>query len=66
MINDFKDLRVWQKAMDLSVDCYRLSAGFPSSERYGITVQLRDAAVSIPANSLKAEGAVVPANSSAT
>ena len=56
MINDYKDLLVWQKAMDLSVDCYRLSAGFPSSERYGITVQLRDAAVSVPANIAEGRG----------
>ena len=46
----FQDLQVWQKAHQLVLDVYRMSRGFPSSEIYGLTSQLRRAAVSIPAN----------------
>ena len=46
----FRDLEVWQQAMDLVVECYRLSEAFPKDERYGLTSQLRRAAVSIPSN----------------
>jgi four helix bundle protein len=46
----FQDLHVWQKAHQLVLDVYQLSRGFPSSEIYGLTSQLRRAAVSIPAN----------------
>jgi len=49
-IQSYRDLVVWQKAMDLVVDCYRVSTRFPDSERYGLTSQLQRAAVSIPAN----------------
>lgn len=49
-IRSYRDLVVWQKAMDLVVDCYRVSTSFPDSERYGLTSQLQHAAVSIPAN----------------
>lgn len=46
----FRDLIVWQKAHAFVLGIYRLSEGFPSAERYGITSQLRRAAVSIAAN----------------
>ena len=46
----YRDLRVWQHAMDLVVKCYRATEKFPISERYGLTSQIRRAAVSIPAN----------------
>jgi four helix bundle protein len=45
-----KDLLVWQKAMDLVVECYQLTKRFPASELYGLTSQIRRAAVSVPAN----------------
>ena len=47
---DFRDLLVWQKAHQLVLDIYRVSQVFPKCETYGLTVQLRRAAVSIPAN----------------
>ncbi len=50
VINSYKDLIVWQKAMDLVVAAYRLTEPFPQSERYGLTSQMRRAAVSIPSN----------------
>ena len=46
----FTDLIVWQKAHAFVLSTYRLSASFPQSELYGLTSQLRRAAVSIPAN----------------
>jgi four helix bundle protein len=45
-----KDLEVWKKAMDLVEQIYLLTSTFPSSELYGLTNQLRRAAVSIPSN----------------
>jgi four helix bundle protein len=49
------DLEVWKDAMRLVRDVYRATSDFPDSERYGLTVQLRRAAVSVPSNI--AEGA---------
>ncbi len=46
----FRDLIVWQKAHAFVLEIYRVSEAFPSTERYGITSQLRRAAVSIAAN----------------
>jgi four helix bundle protein len=46
----YKDLLVWQKAMDMVVAIYTLTNLFPSSELYSITSQMRRAAVSIPSN----------------
>ncbi len=50
-----KDLVVWQKAMDFVEEVYKLTEGMPSSELYGLTSQIRRAAVSVPSNI--AEGA---------
>jgi four helix bundle protein len=46
----FEELVVWQKAHALVLTVYRLSAGFPRAEVYGLTAQLRRAATSVPAN----------------
>jgi four helix bundle protein len=46
----FRDLQVWQKSMDLVEAVYAVSASFPGDERFGLTSQLRRAAVSIPSN----------------
>ncbi|CAM4154329.1 four helix bundle protein [Gillisia hiemivivida] len=45
-----KDLDVWKKGMDLVEEVYKLTANFPSNEMYGLSNQLRRAAVSIPSN----------------
>ena len=50
-----KDLKVWEKSMDLVVSTYKLSSHFPSEEKFGLTSQMRRAAVSVPSNI--AEGA---------
>jgi four helix bundle protein len=49
-IRSYRDLRVWQEAMDLAVSCYRLTSGFPRSEMFGMTSQIRRASSSVPAN----------------
>lgn len=50
-----KDLDVWKMSMDFVVDIYKLTRKFPSDEKFGLTSQLRRAAVSVPSNI--AEGA---------
>jgi four helix bundle protein len=50
MGQNFKDLIAWQKAMDLVMDIYEITKQFPREEIYGLTSQLRRAAVSIPSN----------------
>src|SRR5438105_4547528 len=50
MISSFRDLRVCQQGMDLVEMVYRLSQEFPKHEVYGLSSQMRRAAVSIPAN----------------
>lgn len=46
----YRDLIVWQKAMQLSYLIYEVTKKFPSDERYGLTSQMRRCAVSIPSN----------------
>ena len=49
-IQSFRDLDVWQISMDLVVEIYQLSKAFPADERFGLTAQIRKAAISIPTN----------------
>ena len=46
----YRDLEVWQKAMTLAKRIYQITQKFPSEERFGLTNQLRRAAVSVPSN----------------
>jgi four helix bundle protein len=55
-IKSYRDLLVWQKAMDFVLDSYRLSRAFPESEKFGLATQLQRAAVSIPANIAEGRG----------
>ena len=48
--HSFKDLIVWQKSRDLTVEIYKLTEQFPKSELYGLTSQMRRAVVSISSN----------------
>ena len=48
--SDFKDLRVWQQSMDIVTDIYKLMAYLPLEEKFGLSDQIRRAAVSIPSN----------------
>jgi len=50
MANSYRDLKVWQRSIDLTEMVYRLTAAFPASEVYGLTSQMRRAAVSIASN----------------
>jgi four helix bundle protein len=52
----FRDLLVWQKSMQLARDLYRASSSFPKSEMFGLTGQIRRAAVSVPSNIAEGHG----------
>ncbi len=49
-VNSYRDLKVWRRAMDLAVLVYELTRSFPKDEQFGLTSQVRRAAVSIAAN----------------
>ena len=49
-INSYRDLLVWQQAMDLAVEIYRVTRAWPKEELYGLASQVRRAASSVPAN----------------
>ena len=49
-MHNFKNLKVWQKSVDLAVKIYHLTSAFPASEKFGMTSQMRRAGVSIPSN----------------
>ncbi len=49
-IKSFRDLDIWQKGIDLVKNVYRETLNFPRDEQYGLTSQIRRAAVSIPSN----------------
>lgn len=55
-IQSYRDLAVWQKAMDLVIACYSLSRSFPDTEKFGLSSQLQRAAVSVPANIAEGRG----------
>jgi four helix bundle protein len=50
MIKNYKELKVWQKSYRLCLEVYRVTKGFPKEELYGLTSQMRRAALSIPCN----------------
>jgi len=50
MVRTFRELEVWRKSMALAEHVYRVTRGFPREEVYGLTSQLRRAAVSVPSN----------------
>jgi len=55
-MSSYKELEVWKKSRMIVLEIYSLSAGFPQSELYGITNQLRRASVSIPSNIAEGHG----------
>ena len=55
-INSYRDLLVWQKAMDLAVLCYSLTRSFPKEEAFGLTSQLRRSSSSVAANIAEGHG----------
>ena len=56
MNTSYRDLRVWQRAMELVLLLYRKTSAFPKEELYGLTSQMRRAAVSIPSNIAEGKG----------
>ncbi len=61
MAQDFHDLVVWQKAIDLTVCIYKLTRTFPEDEKYGLVSQMRRASVSIASNIAEGRGRLNPA-----
>jgi four helix bundle protein len=55
-IQSFRDLKVWQKSMELTVAVYGLTQSFPREETFGLTSQLRRSAISIPSNIAEGQG----------
>ncbi len=55
-IKTFRDLVAWQKAMQLAREVYKATSSMPDSERFGLTSQMRRAAVSIPSNIAEGHG----------
>ena len=56
MAGSFRDLIVWQRAMELTIAVYRLTQDFPRQEQFGLTSQIRRAASSIPSNIAEGQG----------
>ena len=56
MAQAFRDLQVWQRSIQLTVVVYRLTQNFPREEIYGLTSQIRRAAVSVPSNIAEGQG----------
>ena len=50
MIHSFKELDVWKRSVAFTTELYKLTARFPETERFGLTSQIRRAAMSVPAN----------------
>lgn len=55
-MGDYRDLEAWKSSQELAVAIYRLTARFPASERFGLTSQMRRAAVSIMSNIAEGSG----------
>jgi four helix bundle protein len=55
-MDNYKQLIVWQRSMDLAADIYRWTSSLPKQELYGLTSQLQRSAVSIPANIAEGHG----------
>ncbi len=56
MTGSYKELRVWKQAMQLALEVYRQTQGFPKQELYGLTNQLRRASVSVASNIAEGKG----------
>ena len=49
-MKNFKELRIWQKGMDIAVNCFTLTTAFLKEEKYGLTSQITKSGISIPSN----------------
>ena len=55
-LHSYRELIVWQKGIEVVIEMYRLTEGFPKSELYGLASQMKRAAVSIPSNIAEGRG----------
>lgn len=55
-MKDFRSLKVWEKSHELTLKIYKATDGFPKHELYGVTSQIRRAAVSVPTNIAEGSG----------
>ncbi len=55
-ISSYRDLRIWQRSMDLIVEIHRVTSQFPVSQRYILSAQMQRAALSIPSNIAEGRG----------
>ena len=56
MLKNYKELKVWQRSYQLCLEIYKTTKRFPKEERYGLTSQIRRAAVSVPSNIVEGYG----------
>ena len=49
-MHNYRDLKIWQRSMDLAVNVYKIVETFPKEEKYGLSAQIKRSAVSIPSN----------------
>lgn len=49
-MHNFRELKIWQRSVDLAEKVYKITADFPKEEKYGLTSQIRRSAVSVPSN----------------
>jgi four helix bundle protein len=59
-VHNFRELIVWQKAMDLAVQSYLLTGFFPKEEKYGLITQIQRSAISIASNIAEGCGRITP------
>jgi four helix bundle protein len=57
-MHNLKELKVWNKAIDLTVKVYQATENFPKEEKYGLTSQIRRSAVSVPSNISEGAGRI--------
>ena len=55
-VQHYRELKVWQVAMNLAEQCYQATKNFPKEEQFGLTGQIRRAAASVPANIAEGQG----------
>lgn len=49
-MRNFKELKIWQKGFQVALNCFKLTSGFPSHEKFGLSSQINRAGISIPSN----------------
>jgi len=55
-MHNFKDLKVWQKSIDLAVEVYKAASLLPNDEKYGLISQMKRCSISIPSNIAEGSG----------